>query len=481
MESRRPTELGRRRGFILGSLSQQACSVHGMADRPFSFVDLFAGIGGFHAALAGIGGECLLASEIDPFARAVYEGNWGTKPVGDIYDFVTPQGVLLPRRNRSIDLLVAGFPCQPFSKSGKQLGMTEERGTLFETIIQFADERRPRAIVLENVRNLAGPRHRHEFEFIIESLRESGYVVSETPAIFSPHRIAPQYGGRPQIRERLFITATRNEDFTHVDPGPIRLDPDVVMHDVNSWAIDDYLIGAQSPHDDYVRLTSDELRWLTAWEAFLRVTRRSGVRRLPGHPLWSDCWTDHGSRRVRDRMRAETLDGVPAWKANFLRSNWTFYDDHKNVIDGWKEKFAVEEFPASRRKFEWQAQDENSIWNCAIHLRPSGIRVKKPTYLPAFVAMNQTSVLGPQKRRVTTAEVANLQGLPEWFDFGDQPVGQTYKQLGNAVNVGVVWQVLRAHVNRDRDTLSRTAPRLVSAVDSAPLSPDERRILAASA
>ncbi|NBR15593.1 MAG: hypothetical protein EBU01_13610, partial [Crocinitomicaceae bacterium] len=77
-----------------------------------------------------------------------------------------------------------------------------------------------------------------------------------------------------------------------------------------------------------------------------------------------------------------------------------------------------------RRKFEWQAQDADSIWNCTVHFRPSGIRVKRLTYLPALVAMNQTSIIGPDRRRISPTEAARLQGLPEGFSFGDQPLVQ---------------------------------------------------------
>ena len=81
-----------------------------------------------------------------------------------------------------------------------------------------------------------------------------------------------------------------------------------------------------------------------------------------------------------------------------------------------------------------------------MHLRPSGLRAKRATYVPALVAITQTSILGDRRRRLSPREVARLQGLPEWFDFGDQPDAATYKQAGNGVNVGAAYHVFREHV-----------------------------------
>ena len=175
----------------------------------FKFVDLFAGIGGFHAALAHAGGKCVYVSEIDEAARMTYARNWidplpaRSRPqVNTDIVQATPidGGVDVPDH----DVLTAGFPCQPFSKSGFQRGMDEARGTLFWNIARILEARTPSVVLLENVRNLAGPRHRHEWEVIIQTLREIGYRVSSTPSVFSPHFLPPSLGGTPQVRDRGF-------------------------------------------------------------------------------------------------------------------------------------------------------------------------------------------------------------------------------------------------------------------------------------
>ncbi len=94
-----------------------------------------------------------------------------------------------------------------------------------------------------------------------------------------------------------------------------------------------------------------------------------------------------------------------------------------------------------------------------MHLRPSGLRAKRATYVPALVAITQTSILGDRRRRLSPREVARLQGLPEWFDFGDQPDAATYKQAGNGVNVGAAYHVFREHVLAQLRRCERRGPR----------------------
>ena len=165
----------------------------------------------------------------------------------------------------------------------------------------------------------------------------------------------------------------------------------------------------------------------------------------------------------------------PKWKADFILKNAEFYAAHRKFLDAWAKRWGIytDAFPPSRRKLEWQAQDTRRLWATVMHFRPSGIRAKRPTYLPALVAITQTSIIGSRERRLSPREAARLQGLPEWFDFGDQRAAATYRQLGNGVSVGAVWHVLRSHIARDQDVLKITRPRLLEAALQAPQSPDE--------
>jgi DNA (cytosine-5)-methyltransferase 1 len=215
-------------------------------------------------------------------------------------------------------------------------------------------------------------------------------------------------------------------------------------------------------------LSAAEIRWIDAWNDFvITIAKELEGKQLPGFPLWLDAWVDSEKLAIPA--------STPAWKANFLRKNAEFYTRHKKTLDAWLKRWDyLVDFPPSRRKFEWQAQDAPTLWDCIMHFRPSGIRAKKPTYVPALVAITQTTILGPQRRRLSVREGARLQGLPESFNFADQNSSASYKQLGNGVNLPAVYHVMKALVERDTDLLLES-PGLVEAVKSASTNPDHAR------
>jgi len=455
-------------------LAESSAKLDAMATRPaaFKYIDLFAGIGGFHAMLDHAGGRCVYVSEIDREARETYIRKWvdplpaRSRPqINTDITRATPEhgDVDVPDH----DVLAAGFPCQPFSKSGYQRGMEEARGTLFWNIARILEERTPAVVLLENVRNLAGPRHTHEWDVIIQTLRQIGYRVSSTPSVFSPHFLPPSRGGTPQVRDRVFILGT------YVGPeralAEVDVAPTVVRGPVDDWNMHDWdaewILDDDSSIPDLAKykLTAGETQWINVWDDLVqRMWSARGVR-LPGFPLWADAWIPE---RALDPIE---LDLLPKWKANILVKNARFFDDNRDVIKAWKKanrSFAG--FPESRRKLEWQAQDTASLWETVMHFRPSGIRAKAPSYLPALVAITQTSVIGSRGRRLTPREAARLQGLPRDFSFDGQRQQASYKQVGNGVAVGAAWHVFRTHVLQNSKDLPK---RLVSAVMGAELNP----------
>lgn len=163
------------------------------------FIDLFAGIGGTRLAFEAAGCSCVFSSEWDKFARKTYEANFGEVPSGDIREIAAKD---IPDH----DILVAGFPCQPFSLSGvskkKSLGRPTgfkdpTQGTLFFEIKRILEEKKPRAFLLENVKNLKSHESGRTFEVILKSLKDAGYQVT--------HSVLDADSYVPQHRERTFI------------------------------------------------------------------------------------------------------------------------------------------------------------------------------------------------------------------------------------------------------------------------------------
>jgi DNA (cytosine-5)-methyltransferase 1 len=403
----------------------------------FTFVDLFAGIGGFHLALQQLGGKAVFASEIDPHAQEIYRHNFEHHMHGEILGDIVPLTESVVDDAIPVhDVLAAGFPCQPFSKSGFQRGINETRGTLFYNIARVLEAKRPRVVILENVRNLVGPNHRHTWHLIRKTLRDLGYRTPDQPTVFSPHLMPGDLLGAPQVRERVFIVAVyvgnRAWEFTE-DPLLAPNKP------VSGWLPQDWdLEGAVLQQDDDIEnlssfhLTDAEIDLIALWDDFLQSVGEAHGNRLPGHPLWADYFVTNPE-----------MGDWPDWKVDFVSKNSAFYRSHRHNINRWRKRHRdLEGIPESRRKLEWQAQDMESIWDGLIQFRPSGIRVKKPNYVPALVAMNQTSIIGPRKRRLTVREGARLQGFPDSFSFADQVDARSFKQLGNAVSVGAATQVL---------------------------------------
>jgi len=180
----------------------------------FTFIDLFAGIGGFRIAMQNLGGKCVYSSEFDAKAQESYFANYGEMPFGDITKTATKQ--YIPKQ---FDILCAGFPCQAFSLAGKRLGFQDEtRGTLFFEVEDILRRHQPQAFFLENVKGLAIHDKGRTLKTILEHLDDAGYDVVP-PQILN----AMDYGV-PQHRERIYIIGFRKnlhiniQDFHYPEP-----------------------------------------------------------------------------------------------------------------------------------------------------------------------------------------------------------------------------------------------------------------------
>ena len=202
-----------------------------MKQQRFKFIDLFAGIGGFHLAMHELGGECVFASEIDQYARKTYIHNFQTISPKLFVEGLFNSDIrsIVPNEIPDFDLLCAGFPCQPFSQAGYKRGFDDihnsERGNLFFNIADIIEVKRPKAYFLENVRGLINHDRGKTFKLIREILEELGYS-------FYYQIVRALDYGLPQLRPRTFMVGFRDEEFFKRFNFPPKLPLKFTMSDV---------------------------------------------------------------------------------------------------------------------------------------------------------------------------------------------------------------------------------------------------------
>jgi DNA (cytosine-5)-methyltransferase 1 len=424
----------------------------------FRFIDLFAGLGGFHLALARMGGECVFAAEWKEHLRDLYQKNHRLRPAGDI-TLVHPDEV------PAHDVLTAGFPCQPFSKAGEQLGFEcTEQGNLFFNVAAILKAKKPTFFILENVPNLLKHDEGRTWEEIQKILGHGdeglGYNIRA-------ERLSPHQFGIPQIRERVYIVGSLLplDDFVWPKTSKDETNIDTVLDD--------------NPRDAK-QLSAQVKECLEVWDEFLKACPKNVE--LPSFPLWSMEWgatypyettTPYARRKIygADGLvgfkgshgskigTLKTLEGrwaalpsharsadmvFPKWKQDFIRQNRQFYEDNKTWIDPWLPK--ILKFPSSLQKFEWNVKGgKRNIWDYVIQFRASGVRVKRRTTAPSLIAMTDTQVpiIGWQKRYMTPRECARLQSMDTLMALPES-ASKAFAALGNAVNSKVVEKVARA-------------------------------------
>jgi len=374
----------------------------------FKFIDLFAGIGGFHQAMESLGGECVFASDIDVYAADTYKKNYGIDALCDITKVDEKD---IPAH----DVLCAGFPCQAFSTAGHKKGFSDTRGTLFFEIERILRYHNTKYILLENVKHLLTHDNGNTYNVIYSTLKELGYVLTKEPIVLSPH-----YFGVPQNRERLYILGIKKEyldedvDFLNINIPDKKNLPTTSIYDILDEKIE---------NEDNYHISTYEEEVLNAWDIF----HKSIKQKVFGFPVWIDEFgLDYD------------YSDFPKWKQDYVIKNRKLYLDNKEFIDKWLKEYKVRDFKLRDRKFEWQAGEKyESIWDTSIQLRQSGIRCKKTDYFPALVAMVQTPIVGRYKRRITPREASRLQSFPDSFILNDKE-HLAYKQLGNSVNVKIL-------------------------------------------
>lgn len=406
-----------------------------------------------------MGGRCVFAAEWQAHLRELYEANHGLIPVGDITQ-VYPEDV------PDHEVLTAGFPCQPFSKAGEQLGFEcTEQGNLFFNVAAILKTKKPKYFILENVPNLLKHDQGRTWDEIQKILGpgEEGLGYNIRTERLSPHRF-----GIPQIRERVYIVGSLSSLENFLWPPAT----DAVTNIAS--VLDDKPAAAK-------QLSAQVRECLEVWDAFLKACPPSVE--LPSFPLWTMEWGgasypfetttpfarrkfwgmnglkgfkgSHGFKigtmkslegrwnALPSHARSEDMT-FPKWKKDFIRQNRRFYEENKEWIDPWLPK--ILKFPSSLQKFEWNIKGgERNIWDYVIQFRASGVRVKRRTTAPSLIAMTDTQVpiIGWEKRYMTPRECAKLQSLDDLKEL-PKSANRAFAALGNAVNSKVVEMVARA-------------------------------------
>ena len=414
-----------------------------LENQKLRFIDLFAGIGGFHIALDKLNMECVFASEKNEVLAKLYEDNFGITPNRDITKIAVED---IPAH----DILCAGFPCQPFSKAGSQKGLKDERnGSLFDKIVEILQHHQPKYFILENVRNLLNHNKGRTWEYIKERLEtELNYTIDKH--IFSPHNF-----GIPQHRERFFIIGAK-EGLSHFNW------PKTMENTTSVFSfLDDKPINA-------IQLEPEKVHVLNLWQEFL--DRLPQTAKVPSWPIWSMEFgatypfeenTPFSSSTInlgkskgnfgiplKGMSREEKFKNLPSyarigqnefpvWKKHYIRSNRAFYEKYKNYIDPVVIK--IKELDVSSwQKFEWNIQGgERKVRNYIIQFRGSGVRLKRTDFFPSLVTVStQIPILGWEDRYITPREGARIQCM-NGIDL-PKNIGTCFAALGNAVNVDIV-------------------------------------------
>lgn len=306
-------------------------------DSQFTFVDLFAGIGGFRLALESLQGKCVFSSEINDECIKTYAMNFNEYPHGDITK-IEPQSI------PDHEILCAGFPCQPFSISGKMRGFDDTRGTLFFNILEIIKTKKPKTVFLENVKHLKDHDDKRTLKTIIKHLEELGYKTEWTI-------LNAKDFGLAQNRERVIIIANKKQrfDFKKIK----KIDPVAIRDILEKEASFEYL-----KPNDYTILPKEKWRKQKSGLVFCGYRNKS-IRINGTRPN-----TEHLSRVHKQPNRIYFIDGThPTIPSQESSGRFWIYDGKKVRKLTLNECYRLQGFPDDYQKVSSVAACYNQIGN----------------------------------------------------------------------------------------------------------------------
>lgn len=432
----------------------------------FTFVDLFAGIGGFRIPLEQLGGKCLGFSEINKQSVDVYKKNFSEFKNNEEVELgdITKLGKL---PFNDIDLIVGGVPCQAWSVAGKMKGFEDPRGRLWHDTIRVIKENRPKVFVFENVKGLIDPRNKENLDLIIESFKEVGYVIK------SPKLLNSYDFGLPQNRDRIFIVGIRNDLKRYLTkfeyPTPLDRKPflkdfiDGLAKDID---ISKMIFNPQDIYGDKIPMGRNRVQKINELnDFFIFCDTRNGHTTIHS---WDIIRTTEREKEIcmtilknRRKKMYGPSDGNPI-----------SFKDLSKLVKKLKENELKKLVAKKILRFK-----KNEGYEFVNSKNSSGINGIYRVYLPHakifstltatgtkdMIATREISGATPKDyknrfineiiktksfRSISAKEAGKLQGFPEWFSiYKDANVAK--KQFGNAVSTSVILYLVKNIIKTD--------------------------------
>lgn len=416
------------------------------------FIDLFAGVGGIRIGVTeafksfGIDSKCVLSSEIDENACKTYQLNFNEKPSGDIH---------LITESEPFDLLLGGFPCQPFSYAGKRMGFGDTRGTLFFEIERLIEKYHPKAFLLENVRGLYTHDGGRTFETIISKLKGLGYGTYDLLLNSSNF-------GVPQNRVRLYIVGilggkpnmTLMTDLGAADSHRFKSELSLFdnqsikrkkVGDILETNVDEKYYCSEDFQERLRKATGGDLSKLHGY----RMMDYRGGQSLHSWDLGLRGYCSEAEKNfmtllIQNRRKPEFGHNQDGKKLS-LEQIRTFYknNDIFEVMNSLIEKHYLKE-----QDGKYSPVCGNMSFEVFKFLDPDSISITLTTSDSNRLGVIQNN----RARHITPRECARLQGFPDTFKL--HPLDQySYKQFGNSVSVPVITAVMKDFISSNREEL----------------------------